>query len=289
MPGALVVAIAAAFPLAPPQAGPAAGPAAIAPSRAAGIASDVEKEAFLLEASVVRTRAAGGGGITGAARATLRLGDGQHDALIQSIDEWRSVADLPRGREFDFRDSFRNNVVAYRLDRMLGLGMVPVSVVRRYQGKDAGFTWWVDDVMMDERTRLQRKLAAPDPPAWNAQMWVVRLFDQLIYNTDRNLGNLLIDTRWRIWMIDHTRAFKVLDELRSPKNLAPRCARGLLAALRRLDAGGVAAATPALLSAAQVEGLLARRDRIVAYYDECIRQHGEAAVLYDLPGRSPER
>jgi len=42
-------------------------------------------------------------------------------------------------------------------------------------------------------------------------MWVVRLFDQLIYNTDRNLGNLLIDKSWRLWMIDHTRAFKVLN------------------------------------------------------------------------------
>ena len=28
-------------------------------------------------------------------------------------------------------------------------------------------------------------------------MWVVRLFDQLIYNVDRNLGNLLIDKQWR--------------------------------------------------------------------------------------------
>jgi hypothetical protein len=33
----------------------------------------------------------------------------------------------------------------------------------------------------------------------------MRAFDQLIYNTDRNLGNLLIDGDWRIWMIDHTR------------------------------------------------------------------------------------
>ena len=59
-------------------------------------------------------------------------------------------------------------------------------------------------------------------------MWVVRLFDQLIFNTDRNLGNLLIDKSWRLWMIDHTRAFKTFTEPKSPKNLSTQCARGLL-------------------------------------------------------------
>ena len=43
-------------------------------------------------------------------------------------------------------------------------------------------------------------------------MWHVRMFDQLIYNVDRNLGNLVIDKNWTIWMIDHSRAFRLLDE-----------------------------------------------------------------------------
>jgi hypothetical protein len=114
-------------------------------------------------------------------------------------------------------------------------------------------------------------------------MWVVRVFDQLIYNTDRNLGNLLIDKNWRLWMIDHTRAFKLFTEPKSPKNLAPQAARVLLGGLRRLDQAAVAAATKDLLSQGQVKGLLARRDFIVAFYDKRIRELGEDAVLYDLP------
>jgi len=124
-----------------------------------------------------------------------------------------------------------------------------------------------------------------DTERWNRQMWVVRLFDQLIYNTDRNLGNLLIDKDWRLWMIDHTRGFKMFSEPKSPKNLAPQCARGLLEALRRLDQATLAAATRDLLGPGQVKGLLARRDFIVKYYDERIRELGEDAVLYDLPSR----
>jgi hypothetical protein len=250
--------------------------------------TDAELEAFLTEAKVVRTRAAGGGGTTGALRATLRQGDVEHDALVQAIDEEKPFLDLPRGRELEFRDSYKNNVAAYRLDRLLGLGMIPVSVVRVHEGKRAGFTWWVPDVLMDEKARLAKKVDVPDTVAWNRQMWVVRLFDQLIYNTDRNLGNLLIDKDWRIWMIDHTRAFKMFTQPKSPKNLATQCERGLLAALRRLDQATLAAATKDLLSEGQVRGLLGRRDFIVKYYDERIRVAGEAAILYDLPWRVPE-
>ena len=236
----------------------------------------------------MKTRAAGGGGITGALRATLRLGELQHDALVQAIDEEKPFMDLARGRELEFRDSYKNNAAAYRLDRLLGLGMAPVTVVRVHEGKRASFTWWVEDVLMDERARLAKKIAVPDALAWNRQMWVVRLFDQLIYNTDRNLGNLLIDKNWRLWMIDHTRAFKMFTDLKSPKNLATQCERGLLDALRRLDQATLAAATRDLLSEGQVKGLLARRDFIVKYYDERIREAGEAAVLYDLPSRVHE-
>ncbi len=236
----------------------------------------------------MKTRAAGGGGITGALRATLRLGELQHDALVQAIDEEKPFMDLARGRELEFRDSYKNNAAAYRLDRLLGLGMAPVTVVRVFEGKRAGFTWWVDDVQMDERARLAKKIAVPDALAWNRQMWVVRLFDQLIYNTDRNLGNLLIDKSWRLWMIDHTRAFKTFTDLKSPKNLATQCERGLLVGLRRLDQATLAAATKDLLSEGQVKGLLARRDFIVKHYDERIREAGEAAVLYDLPSRVHE-
>ena len=62
--------------------------------------------------------------------------------------------------------------------------------------------------MMDEGKRLKDKLQPPDTDLWNEQMQMVRVFDQLIYNVDRNMGNLLIGKTWRVWAIDHTRAFR---------------------------------------------------------------------------------
>ena len=258
--------------------------AALASAAAQSSADDAAKEQFLLQADVVRVRSAPGG-VTGSLRATLRRGSLTHDADIQLIDESSPERTLGSATELDFHDSWRNNVAAYRLDRLLGLRMVPVTVVRDYDTKRAAFTWWLDDMLMTEKERYQKKQDAPDVGSWNHQVEVVRVFDQLIFNFDRNLGNLLIDRGWHIWMIDHTRSFKVFKDLRDEKQLPASCPRGLLAALRKLDEPGLKTRTAGLLSKGQIEGVLGRRDRIVAYYDKLIAARGRAAVLYDLPVR----
>jgi len=262
---------------------PAPAPAAASSAR---VLSDAEQEAFLLEAEVVKTRRAPGG-VTSSTRATLRKGDLVHDAHIQVHDEYKSQISLGSGMEIDFRDSWRNNVAAYRLDRMMGLGMVPVTVIRRDDetNKMASFTWWVDDVLMTEKDRYQKKISSPDTEAWNRQIFVVRAFDQLIYNFDRNLGNLLIDKDWTIWMIDHTRGFKIFKDLKSEKNLSDFCEKDLLIALRSLEKPALKKAMDSLLSDGQIDALLARRDKIVKCYEQKIAARGEGRVLYDLPSR----
>ena len=113
--------------------------------------------------------------------------------------------------------------------------MTPPSVERRYRTKPASFTWWLDDVLMDEQERLRNKQSAPDTDDWNQQMWTTRLFDQLIANADRNLTNLLIDKQWTIWMIDHSRAFRTNPAPAVPGNLS-KVERRLLERLRALNA-----------------------------------------------------
>jgi hypothetical protein len=254
---------------------------------------DAARERFLLEARIVSAKDAGGGS-TPSKRATLRLDGLEHDAHIQTIDKMEPVLNLADGPpELDFRDSYKNNVAAYRLDRLLGLGMVPVTVVRLYQRKKASFTWWVDDVQMNERERAKEGIQPPNLTRWDREIFVVRVFDELIYNTDRNPGNLLIDDHWRVWMIDHSRAFKIFKTLECEsgpgaceERLGTRCARQLLAGMRGLDEPTLHKEMEDLLSPGQIEGLLARRDRIVAHYDAKIAEIGvEAAVLYDLPPR----
>jgi hypothetical protein len=249
--------------------------------------TDAEQQRFLLEGEIVKTKGAPSG-VTLSTRATLRLDEFVHDAHIQTIDEAKPVMSLVGGSQIDFRDSYKGNVAAYRIDRLLGLGMVPVTVVRRYGNKQAAFTWWVDDVAMTEGGRLEKKLSSPDPATWNRQMYIVRVFDELIFNFDRNLGNLVIDKDWRIWMIDHTRAFKVFKQMKAPEQLGTRCERGFFAALKGLEEPALREATKDVLIPAQITGLLARRDLIVRHFEKKIGELGEAEVLYDHPARLSE-
>jgi hypothetical protein len=243
--------------------------------------TDAEIEQFLLKAEVVKTKDTAKG-VTGSLEATLTDGKITHLAHIQSIDETKREFQSARGTEFNFRDSWTFNVAGYKVDRLLGLNMVPVSVSRRWRSKPSAFTWWVDDVLMDEGDRLKKKTQPPDSLWWNEQMQLVRLFDQLIYNVDRNMGNLLITKDWRVWAIDHTRAFRTHETLKSPESVS-RCDRQVFERLKALDKDTLKREVGSVLDEWQIRSLLARRDAIVAKLEKA----GPAA-LFDRKKRETD-
>ena len=235
--------------------------------------SDEQIERFLREANIVRSRGIGKG-VTRAVRVTLTDGAITHDAQIQAVDEKRNTGPAPRGGvEINFRDSWAYNVAAYKLDRLIGLHLVPVSIERRHRNKPAAWTWWIDNVMMEEGERLKKNIQ-PNPGIWNETMQLVRVFDQLIYNVDRNMGNLLITKDWHVWAIDHTRAFRLHKELKTPENVT-RCDRGMLEALKRLNEETLKEELGDWLTTWERDAMLARRDEIV----KIIESKGPAGVF----------
>ena len=244
--------------------------------------SAAEQENFLLTAKVIRSHRLSVG-VTRSIRATLSDGKLTHDAHIQHVDESEPVFQLATGYEINFRDSYKFNIAAYRLDRMLGLGMIPPAVERKIDGKPAALSWWIDDVMMTEKVRYASKLEPPDSDVWNQQIYRLRVFDQLIYNIDRNLGNMVITSDWKIWMIDHTRAFRLHKKLNKPQHLI-KCDRQLLEALRNLDGEECRRKLRGELKKSEIMALLARRDLIVSYFDQQAAEQGEDAVLFDYTG-----
>ena len=239
--------------------------------------SDDQIEAFLRDAKVVKTKSVGKG-VTGSLRATMTDGTLTHDAQIQQVEEKKTQFEAAGAAEFNFEDSWRFNVAAYRVDRLIGLQMVPVTVSRKWKSAPAAFTWWIDDVMMDEGKRLKDKTQPPDSGLWNEQMQMVRVFDQLIYNVDRNMGNLLIGKTWRVWAIDHTRAFRTQNTLKTPANVT-RCDRQVVERLKQLNKDGLKKSIGEFVTEYQINGLLARRDKIVEIFEKA----GPSAVLIGAP------
>jgi hypothetical protein len=234
---------------------------------------------FLLSAKIIGAKESSKG-ITQPLRLTLSDGTLTHDASFQRIDQHKTNVQMQSGRvELNFVDSYKYNIAAYRLAEMLGIeDMLPVYVERNYKGESGSLSWWLP-VKMDDAERVKRKIDPPDADAWNNQMYRIRVFDELVYDTDPNLTNVLIGEDWKIWRIDFTRAFRTSRDLKDPKDLV-RCDRQLLEKLKALDGNQVAEKTKHYLNKEEVKGLMARRDKIVERFQQLISENGETAVLY---------
>jgi hypothetical protein len=242
--------------------------------------SPEEMEAFLRTAKVVDIRDAGAG-VTGSKRATLTDGTLTHDVHIQSVDIKKTVFQAGGHTELNFKDTYRFNIAAYRLARLLEIRTVPMSVERRLDGDVAAVTWWVDDVQMDERERIKRRTMGPNPARTSNQIQLMRIWDELIQNRDRNMGNIIWTHDWTLWLIDHTRAFRLGEKLLKPEELR-RIDRDLLARLKGLTKESVAKAVENSLQESEREALLQRRDRIVKLYEERIARVGDSVVYVDF-------
>jgi len=236
---------------------------------------------FLQTAEVIKNKPSSKG-VTHPWRLTLSNGTITHDASFQGVDEHKAENKLESGKvEIGFVDSYKYNIAAYQLAELVAMDdMLPVYVERKWEGKTGSLSWWLP-VKMDEADRLEKKIAVPDAykARWNEQMAKIRVFDELVYDTDANLTNVLIGEDWTIWRIDFTRAFRVNKDLRAPKDLV-KCERQLFDKLKSLSADELADKTKKYLTKAEVNAVMARRDKIVATFQALIAAKGESEVLY---------
>jgi hypothetical protein len=266
----LAVAQAPAPPAAPAAASaPAAPAAASAPAAAVGakvwIGHYAEIEEFLRTAPIVRITDVPIG-VTHPRRAFFAPG-----GLATSA----AVKHLPMGQRMGFWEAHKSEVAAYEMDRLLGLDMVPPTVERRVENDLASVQLWVEGCKMIKNVDQS---TCPKPVAFAKQVCRQRVFDDLIANIDDNAGNILVDGEWNLILIDHSRSFAA-DKMPFEKQEA-RIDRQLFEALKALDEGSLMKKVrPWVLSDSQVRGILKRRDKIVAHFEQEARERGEAAVF----------
>jgi hypothetical protein len=182
---------------------------------------------------------------------------------------------LPSGIKSGFWEAYKSEIAAYRLDRILGLDMVPPTVERRVGADLASLQLWVEDCKLLKDTD-QSKVSGS--LRWAKQVWRQRTFDNLIANIDRNAGNLLVDAEWNLVLIDHSRAF-ASSTMPFTKQMT-RIDREFYERLKALDEETLMRELkPWVLTGGSVRDILKRRDKIVAQFDRLAHEKGEAAVF----------
>jgi hypothetical protein len=152
-----------------------------------------EIEAFLKEAKVTN-REKVGEGVTKPEKVTLELNGEVKYAIYKRVDEKH--------------DSWHYEVAAYELDKLLGLGMVPPTVVRSIRGRKGCLQLW-----MTGETMKDFDGTIPEPELWRRQVSMMWLFDDLISNIDRHLNNAIVSPEFRLILIDNSKTFRPFRRL----------------------------------------------------------------------------
>jgi hypothetical protein len=225
-------------------------------------------ERFLEQARVV-AREPVGEGITRPLRLTLALAGETRHAIFKTIDERRGgpTLDLDSHRIVtDFSDSWRYEVAAYRLDRAVGFGLVPVTVERRVDGVQGSLQEWVEECGTFRRLVDSGHLEIRgDGELLLRRLTWMYVLDELIANADRNYDNILVDPRTdRFALIDHSRAFRLRHEVAPPTLPEPRPLSARIAdRIRRLDRSAIEGLVGDLLTSPQIDALANRRDALL--------------------------
>ena len=193
----------------------------------------------------------------------LRLGkDG-----VERWGWWKNVTGRPEG----YSDEWRREVAAYELDKLLGLNMIPPTVEKRYREDRGAISLQAEGTLY--RELKAQKTSLPSDAAQRASfykaLFLRRTWDNLLHNKDRNEGDMIVTDDWRMYLIDHSRAFSSSKDLfHKPKKGSGRepirsLPTGFVENLAALDYDSIKDTVGDYLTKKEIERLLVRRDKIL--------------------------
>jgi hypothetical protein len=231
--------------------------------------TDDQLEDFLRTAPIVASEDVGEG-VTRPRKLTLRR-DGLEIHAIFSSEATPIEAGNRRKqlRLINDSDRYHNRVAAYRLDRLLGLNMIPVTVLRRVDGKEGALQFWVEG-LVNELERQEQGVNLPGYcPIYDAELpdqWdLMMVFDMLVYDEDRTLQHVqYIEAGATLVLIDNSRTFRT--HTGKPKdigNVRVQLSAELERRLEALTYEQLKANLGDLLVRDQLRPVLKRRDEIL--------------------------
>jgi hypothetical protein len=251
------------------------------------IAQRDQWEEFLLSAEIVKAEPLKEG-VTKPWKIYLKKGEIEKEAAWKSVD---------KGFGGGGRDSWKHEIAAYRLDKLIGLNTVPPAVEREFRDKRGALSLWADSKYSALKIAEEGiKIPVSASKQVDDMKYVYRLWACLIANDDPTQQNTLYTEDWRTIFIDHSRAFRsdkaytqrlVLGLNGIKKHQADgtpflirRVPRALLERIRTLDSAAIKHAVGPYLTDQEILSVMARITLILDEIAAMIKEYGEDKVLY---------
>lgn len=196
-----------------------------------------------------------------------------------------------KGRMSGYSENWQWEIAAYRLDKYLGVNMVPSTVEKRFEGKRGSCQLYTG--AMDMKQKMLNKIKTPSHriPHLNRAYYIQRAFDNLIANEDRHQANFRLTDDFRLILINHSRSFRtskkftaklIYDEKNkaNPTFIMKELPRTFVEKLKTLNPDLIKEVVGEYLTDKEIECVLIRRDLIMAWLDKRIKDVGEDKVLY---------
>ena len=189
--------------------------------------------------------------------------DAEDRTIVTVSDGSRSIDAVFAKREN--RETYPD-VAAYRLDRLLELDMIPVTV-KRNLGRREGSLQFLPPKLTNEQQRSEQgrggSANCPLPQQWSS-MYV---FDVLIYNEGRTPMRIAYSpANWQLILLGHDRAFATdRDRPRHLEGIDLEIGDGWRAALGTLTDDVIEREFDGILDKRRQKALAARRDALLSY------------------------
>ncbi len=211
---------------------------------------------------------------------------------VELMAAWKN----PKGMQLGYLEGWQYEIAAYRLDKLIGLDMIPPTIERDFRGKPGALVLWAENKYSLMKI-TQGGIPIPEEASDRTEKmrWLILAWDSLIANEDRTQQNILFTEDWRVIIFDHSRAFRSDSAFtkqlmygrngirRTPSGdplIFGRLPRWFVDKVKALTFENIRAAVGSTLTAKEIKAILARRDILLREIGDMVKERGEAAVLY---------
>jgi hypothetical protein len=186
---------------------------------------------------------------------------------------------MDRSRPHFIPDSYKYEIAAYELNKLLGLNIVPPLVEREIQGIKGSLQMFIED-FIKESDRKRRNIEPPDPLSFQNTLEEINVFENLVYDECFDADDTFVQKKdWKVWRVDYSEAFEPTSDLR-PGSKITRCSKNLFQNLLKVEDEAVKAKLSAYLNDEEITALLERKKLIIQKITQLIKEKGEEAVLF---------